>query len=138
MPKPIKGMNMDLAKDVAKYTGSTTGSSVDNEMCSAYAGITWHVDRECHLLSASSFDEMCKDMLEMGMYSDVYPHGSRELVDPQWVTDKAMDRRLEYDPAQDPGAVYGRQLGTGVTSTAELHLAPIKNSHGTFSQHDPN
>merc|ERR1719487_2093172 len=113
MPNLIKGMNMDLAEDVAKYTGSTTGSSVNNEMCSAYGGITWHVDRKCHLLSASSFDEMCKEMLEMGMYSDVYPHGSRELVDPQWVTDKAMDRLAEEGPAKEEAADHGRRLAYG-------------------------
>ena len=30
----------------------------------------------------------------MGMKKDLYPHGSRELVDPKWVTDKPMTRKL--------------------------------------------
>jgi len=68
--------------DVAKYTGSTTGTSRDNEVCSRYAPITWQVDRKCHLISASSFDKMCADMKQMNddMSSDTHPHGSRVLV----------------------------------------------------------
>jgi len=69
-------------QDIGMYTGSTTGTSRDNEMCSRYAPITWQVDRKCHLISASSFDQMCKTMLEQAddMSGDVYPHGARELV----------------------------------------------------------
>ena len=68
--------------DVAKYTGSTTGTSRDNEMCSRYTPITWQVDRTCHMISASSFDQLCQDMLAQkdDMSGDVYPHGARELV----------------------------------------------------------
>jgi len=69
--------------DVAKYTGSTTGTSRNNEMCSKYTPITWQVDRACHLISASSFDKMCKKMMETGgddMTHDLYAHGARELV----------------------------------------------------------
>ena len=68
--------------DVAKYIGSTTGTTRDNEMCSRYTPITWQVDRKCHLISASSFDKLCKDMLDMkdDMSGDVYPHGAREVV----------------------------------------------------------
>jgi len=34
----IRGMivNGEMGKDVAKYTGSTTGDSVSNEICSQY------------------------------------------------------------------------------------------------------
>ena len=41
------------------------------------------VDRKCHLISASSFDKMCQDMLNGprdDLSGDVYPHGARELV----------------------------------------------------------
>ena len=71
-----------MGKEVTAYTGSTTGTSRDNTICSAYGPITWHVDRMCHLISASSFDKMCKDMLEQGddMSNDIYPHGAREVV----------------------------------------------------------
>jgi hypothetical protein len=86
MPDLLHGMNASIATNVAKYTGSTTGPSVNNEMCAAYAPISWHVDRKCHLVSASSFDKMCKEMLAMGMSGDVHPHGSRDLVDPKYVT----------------------------------------------------
>merc|ERR1719183_1540217 len=84
----FEGMLMDdrvggMGQDITKYTGSTTGTSRDNEVCSRYTPITWQVDRNCHFLSASSFDKMCADMLKMkdDMSSDVYPHGARELVD---------------------------------------------------------
>ena len=84
-PDMIKGMIVagDYGQDIAKYTGSTTGTSRDNEVCSQYAPITWQVDRKCHKISASSFDKMCKDMLSQkdDMSSDVHPHGARALVD---------------------------------------------------------
>jgi len=69
-------------KDVAYYTGSTTGTSRDNTICSKYAPITWQVDRTCHLISASSFDNMCKMMKEQSddMHSDLHAHGAREIV----------------------------------------------------------
>merc|ERR1719183_3510487 len=72
----------DMGTDIAKYTGSTTGTSRDNDVCARYAPITWQVDRKCHMISASSFDQMCKKMLENAddMSGDVYPHGARTLV----------------------------------------------------------
>ena len=59
------------------------------QVCSNYSPITWQVDRECHLISASSFDKMCYDMLQQGddMSDDIYPHGARELVvDPDLIS----------------------------------------------------
>jgi len=90
----------DYWADVAKYTGSTTGTSRNNEICSAYAPITWQVDRKCHLISASSFDKMCADMKSQkdDMTGDLYPHGSRPLVlhsltaDNQYYPDTADSR----------------------------------------------
>ena len=83
-PNLIDGMIVggEYGTHMTKYTGSTTGDSRSNEMCSQYAGITWQVDRKCHLISASSFDKMCADMLSQkdDMSGDVYPHGSREIV----------------------------------------------------------
>jgi len=72
----------DYGADIAYYTGSTTGTSRSNQMCSKYAPITWQVDRKCHLISASSFDKMCADMKSQkaDMSMDLYPHGARELV----------------------------------------------------------
>jgi len=83
-PDLIRGMIVDgvMGQDLAIYTGSTTGDSVNNEVCSAYSPITWQVDRTCHLISASSFDKMCADMKAQrdDMSDDLHPHGSRELV----------------------------------------------------------
>ena len=80
----IRGMIVDgeMGQDIAYYTGSTTGTSRDNEMCSQYAPITWQVDRKCHMISASSFDKMCFDMKMQrdDMSGDLHAHGSRELV----------------------------------------------------------
>jgi len=72
----------DYAKDIAYYTGSTTGTSRSNTICSKYTPITWQVDRKCHLISASSFDKMCADMMNQhdDMSSDLHAHGSRVLV----------------------------------------------------------
>ena len=63
-PDLFKGMMVagDYGSDIAYYTGSTAGTSRDNDICSAYSPITWQVDRKCHLISASSFDKMCADM----------------------------------------------------------------------------
>jgi hypothetical protein len=83
-PDLMRGMIVDgsLGADIAKYTGSTTGTSRDNEICSQFAPITWQVDRVCHLISASTFDKMCADMKAQrdDMSDDLHPHGSRELV----------------------------------------------------------
>merc|ERR1712029_233864 len=85
-PDMMRGMIVDSEKsmgiDVAVYSGSTTGTTRDNEWCSNYAPITWQVDRKCHLISASSFDKMCADMLQQGddMSGDIHPHGARILV----------------------------------------------------------
>ena len=52
------------------------------------------------MVSAKTLDGMCKVMKEvMGMKKDLYPHGSRELVDPKWVTDKPMTRKLRGSSA---------------------------------------
>jgi len=71
--------------DVAAYTGSTTGTTRNNKICSKYTPITWQVDRKCHLISASTFDKMCADMKQQAddLSGDLYAHGARELVDKQ-------------------------------------------------------
>jgi len=83
-PDLMRGMIVDgdFGTDIAYYTGSTTGSSRSNTICSVYSPITWQVDRLCHLISASSFDKMCADMKSQSddMSSDLHPHGSRPLV----------------------------------------------------------
>lgn len=84
-PDLIKGMIVDgdMGKDIAYYSGSTTGTSRNNTECSFYGPITWQVDRVCHKISASSFDKMCADMKSQrdDMSGDLYAHGSRIVVD---------------------------------------------------------
>jgi len=98
-PDLIRGMVVDAARgmgtEVTKYTGSTTGTSRDNEVCSQYAPITWQVDRKCHLISASSFDKLCYDMKMQrdDMSDDLYAHGSRVLVDDAYVADNQVSDR---------------------------------------------
>lgn len=83
-PNLIRGMIVDgdYGKDIAAYTGSSTGTTRNNKVCSKYAPITWQVDRKCQLISASTFDKMCADMKQMrdDMSSDLHAHGARELV----------------------------------------------------------
>jgi len=85
------------AADMAMYTGSTTGTSRDNEICSRFAPITWQVDRTCHVVSASSFDKLCQDMkanLANGgddMSGDYYPHGARTLVANPFTANNLID-----------------------------------------------
>jgi hypothetical protein len=103
-PDLMGGMIIDgnygnyYGQDVVKYTGSTSGTSVNNEICSAYSPITWHVDRKCHLISASSFDKMCADMKAQSddMSDDLHPHGARELVNSMYVADNQFGRALYW------------------------------------------
>jgi hypothetical protein len=109
-PDLIRGMIVDKSKnmgsDVHYYTGSTTGTSRDNEMCSMYAPITWQVDRVCHMISASSFDKLCYDMLQQrdDMSDDVYPHGSRELVMDSLVANNGQDKDTPVAAATEEAA----------------------------------
>ena len=98
-PDLMRGMiiDKDFGKDIAKYTGSTTGTSRDADtICSAYSPITWQVDRKCHMISASSFDKMCADMKSQrdDMSDDLYPHGAREVVVSDYVANNQHDRAL--------------------------------------------
>ncbi|KAL7479220.1 hypothetical protein ACHAW6_004960 [Cyclotella cf. meneghiniana] len=85
-PDMMRGMIIDeemgMGQDIAYYTGSTTGETRSNEICSMYSPITWQVDRKCHMISASSFDKLCYDMMMQrdDMSDDLHAHGSRELV----------------------------------------------------------
>jgi hypothetical protein len=97
-PNLFGGMIVDGEKgtDIAKYTGSTTGTARNNEICSPFTPITWQVDRKCHLISASSFDEMCREMKMQAdnMNDDLYAHGSRELVDDEHAANNQQLRKL--------------------------------------------
>lgn len=77
----MSGWNSSRITDAVTYSGSTTGRSYNNDdACSPYQ-ITWQVDRECHKVSAKSFDAMCYKMkTDYGMSADTEPHASRDLV----------------------------------------------------------
>jgi hypothetical protein len=97
-PDLMRGMIVDgdMGSDVAMYTGSTTGDGRSNEICSQYTPITWQVDRKCHMISASSFDKLCYDMLQQrdDMSGDVHPHGSRETVADELAANNYANRFL--------------------------------------------
>ena len=82
-------------KDVAKYTGSTTGTSRNNQECSRYTPITWQVDRTCHKISASAWDDMCRMMMEQkdDMSKDLYAHGARAFVTNNMVANNQQTRK---------------------------------------------
>jgi len=107
-PRLIEHMvDVTPESDIAKYTGSSTGTGHNNEICSPY-NVQWQVDRACHKVSARSFDAMCKVMKEVfGMSKDLYPHGSRVLVDPAFVTSDPMKRKLRGEaPVKGPGYTW--------------------------------
>jgi len=88
----------EFGKDMAVFIGSSTGPDRNNTECSSYSPITWQVDRKCHLISASSFDKLCADMLSVSpgdMRNDTEPAGARELVDDR-LTD-ANSNKFEFD-----------------------------------------
>ena len=87
-------MGQNHWSDVATYIGSTTGTSRDNNVCSMYSPITWQVDRTCHVISARSWDHMCKLMLEQAddLEYETHPHGSRKLVNNEFSADTVYRR----------------------------------------------
>jgi preprotein translocase subunit SecG len=108
----------DMAKDIAYYTGSTTGTSRNNDICSQYTPITWQVDRKCHMISASSFDKLCYDMKNQrdDMSTDLHAHGSRELVKDSLVANnqarKLKDTEAEADNERELTPEQVRHLRT--------------------------
>ena len=75
----------DATGGVAYYQGSTTGDAANNDDVCRGTGnlVTWHQDRQCHLLEASTMDNICRQMLVISaddMSPDVAPHGARETV----------------------------------------------------------
>jgi len=90
-PDLMRGMIVDgdKGKEITYYTGSTTGTSRDNDVCSNWSPITWQVDRTCHLISASTFDKMCADMKSQrdDMSDDLYAHGAREVTADKYTAD---------------------------------------------------
>ena len=105
-PDLMKGMIIDGDKgdDMVFYTGSTTGDSRSNSICSKYTPITWQVDRKCHLVSASTFDKMCADMKAQrdDMTDDLHPHGAREVVAPEFTANNMKAGSLSGGRATFP------------------------------------
>jgi len=103
-PDLMRGMIVDssngMGSEVTKYTGSSTGTIHNNTICSSYAPITWHVDRKCHMISASAFDKMCSDMQSQrdDMSEDLHAHGSREIVDDALAADNHVNRKTLETP----------------------------------------
>jgi len=83
--------------DVTVYSGSTTGRNFNNDdSCSPFQ-INWQVDQKCRLISAKSFDAMCKKMKEQyDMSADTQPHPSRDLVSNALSSDATHDTLSAY------------------------------------------
>ena len=99
----IEETKNDATGGVAYYQGSTTGDAANNDDVCRGTGnlVTWHQDRKCHTLEASTMDEMCRRMLLISaddMSPDVAPHGARETV----------TAALSDTPEDHPG--YARKL----------------------------
>lgn len=75
---------LGTANNIKYYMGSTTGGSYDDVTCSPFT-VSWYVDTKCHLISASSFDKMCKDLKDLGAEADIHPHSSRKPVHADYV-----------------------------------------------------
>ena len=102
-PNLFNGMivdtNHDVGTEITKYTGSTTGTSRNNTICSCYTPITWQVGRKCHKISAWDFDKMCAYMKyqKYDMSSDLHPHGIREHTADDITVDNFEYRYLRTD-----------------------------------------
>ena len=99
-PDLMRGMIVEGTRgtEITGYTGSTTGTTRNNEVCSPYGPITWHVDRTCHMISASSFDKMCADMKSQrdDMSGDFYAHGAREVVADSLTANNKVNLKTQY------------------------------------------
>lgn len=101
-PDLMRGMivdkNISFGTDLAMYTGSTTGETRNNTICSGYTPITWQVDRKCRMVSASAFDKMCADMKAQrdDMSADLHAHGSRPLVADIFAANNQVRFRSRY------------------------------------------
>jgi len=131
----------DYGLDLAYYTGSTTGTSRSNEICSQYTPITWQVDRKCHMISASSFDKLCYDMKTQrdDMSSDLHAHGSRELVKDSLVANNQANRKRKLGGhSHSHGHSHGHEEhshnGEELTNEQMRHLR----AYGHYHKHEHN
>jgi len=112
------GVSFDHS-DSVMYSGSTTGPSHNNEVCSPYV-ITWHVDKSCHWVSPASFDKMCKDMKDLyKLEADLKPHGSRELVSPEYVVEPKF-----VEPLVD-SSTGGQEASAATCSTCSAAASAV-------------
>lgn len=120
-----------MAQDIAYYTGSTTGTTRNNEICSQYTPITWQVDRKCHIISASSFDKLCYDMKQQrdDMSYDTHAHGSRELVKDWMVANNQNDRKLKNNGEE---IIPNDKDAADINAEQERHLR----TYGHYHDHD--
>jgi len=128
----IRGMIIDadlgMGQDITYYTGSTTGQTRSNDMCSTYSPITWQVDRKCHMISASSFDKMCYDMKMQrdDMSDDLHAHGSRELVSHEIAANNHNfgNRKMSEEKAlavmSNPKSEHHRKMAAAVSTELAL------------------
>lgn len=137
-PDMMRGWIVDdvdeMAKDIAYYTGSTTGTSRNNEICSQYTPITWQVDRKCHMISASSFDKLCYDMKMQrdDMENDLHAHGSRELVKDSLVANNQANRKLNKETEK---VVKNEHEENSLTSEQKRHLRTYGHYHADDHDH---
>lgn len=68
----VPGTPSKMGKRLTAYTGSRTGGSFGsskydpNRGCDPISPVTWHVDRQCHLISAKTMDQVCGRMMDIG------------------------------------------------------------------------
>lgn len=56
------GWNSKIVQDAVRYSGSSTDNKYNNGDHCSPVSVSWHVDKQCHFLSAKSFDRMCEDL----------------------------------------------------------------------------
>mmetsp|Transcript_4212 Transcript_4212/g.8503 ORF Transcript_4212/g.8503 Transcript_4212/m.8503 type:complete len:365 (+) Transcript_4212:68-1162(+) len=123
----LHGWSVVGHENSVKYPGSTTGPSHDNQVCSPYA-ITWHVDKACHVVSPASFDNLCQQMKSMyNLESDLYPHGSRKIVDSRYVVRSEFVQPLASSAGNNnnPETDVAAKLGGGDTGSEAILLAGL-------------
>lgn len=71
----VSHVTVPAAPGAVEYLGSTTGTSFDNENCSAFQA-TWNVGPSCSPLDKASLDKWCED----NVFNEDHAHGVRTLV----------------------------------------------------------
>lgn len=119
-------MEGDFGANMAMYTGSTTGTSRDNDICSTQFTPISHgklTEAKCHHIPASSFDDMCAILKVQAdnMQDELHAHSSHKLVADEHAVNIQANRK--------------NHLNAKVTDSDTITLPNFVSTQDTTMQH---